>query len=176
MSLAPWPLGLRLSPRPAWAKIGNICVSFHAASIHTESSEPRLFCPAVLMRTLGHVLRVHIIVGTTRAGIVKINSILKELEPVSGIEPEYSAWNADVLPLNYTGTFPPSPCQPGGINRERIPEPRSLMQHKGRFPLKSMHMGGNRVLAHSRTERGLGLMPRNQKTRNTPKNTPIKPC
>lgn len=37
---------------PRWAQIGNVCVSFHAVSIHTS----RLFCPAVLMRTLGHIL------------------------------------------------------------------------------------------------------------------------
>ena len=57
---------------------------------------------------------MHIIVGTTRAGIVKINSILKELEPVMRIELTYSAWEADVLPLNYTGTFPPHDCGAGG--------------------------------------------------------------
>lgn len=126
------------------------------------------------MRTLGHILSGavtdrRLISPTAKRknmkseGIGNCPSQRRILEPVSGIEPEYSAWKADILPLNYTGTFPPSPCQPGGINRERILEPRSLMQHKGRFPLKSMHMGGNRVLAHSRTERGLGLMPRKQK-------------
>jgi hypothetical protein len=26
-----------------------------------------------------------------------------ELEPMTGIEPAYSAWEADVLPLNYIG-------------------------------------------------------------------------
>lgn len=26
------------------------------------------------------------------------------MEPVTGTEPAYSAWKADVLPLNYTGT------------------------------------------------------------------------
>ena len=134
MSLAPWPLVLRLSPRPAWAKIGNVCVSFHAASIHTESSEPRLFCPAVLMRTLGHILSGavtdrRLISPTAKRknmkseGIGNCPSQRRILEPVSGIEPEYSAWKADVLPLNYTGTFPPSPCQQGGINRERILDP-----------------------------------------------------
>ena len=30
---------------PRWAKIGNMCVSFHAVSIHTEGSAPRLFAP-----------------------------------------------------------------------------------------------------------------------------------
>lgn len=41
---------------PRWAQIGNVSVSFHAVSIHTEGSAPRLFFPAVLMRTLGHIL------------------------------------------------------------------------------------------------------------------------
>jgi hypothetical protein len=27
------------------------------------------------------------------------------LEPMTGIEPAYSAWEADVLPLNYIGLF-----------------------------------------------------------------------
>jgi hypothetical protein len=27
------------------------------------------------------------------------------LEPMTGIEPAYSAWEADVLPLNYIGAF-----------------------------------------------------------------------
>lgn len=27
------------------------------------------------------------------------------VEPVTGIEPAFSAWEADVLPLNYTGLF-----------------------------------------------------------------------
>jgi integrase len=26
------------------------------------------------------------------------------MEPMTGIEPAYSAWEADVLPLNYIGT------------------------------------------------------------------------
>ena len=29
---------------------------------------------------------------------------LSGLEPMTGIEPAYSAWEADVLPLNYIGT------------------------------------------------------------------------
>jgi hypothetical protein len=33
------------------------------------------------------------------------NNILpaKRVEPMTGIEPAYSAWEADVLPLNYIG-------------------------------------------------------------------------
>jgi hypothetical protein len=27
-----------------------------------------------------------------------------DVEPMTGIEPAYSAWEADVLPLNYIGT------------------------------------------------------------------------
>jgi hypothetical protein len=27
------------------------------------------------------------------------------VEPMTGIEPAYSAWEADVLPLNYIGQF-----------------------------------------------------------------------
>jgi hypothetical protein len=30
-------------------------------------------------------------------------SALVEVEPMTGIEPAYSAWEADVLPLNYIG-------------------------------------------------------------------------
>jgi hypothetical protein len=29
----------------------------------------------------------------------------REGEPMTGIEPAYSAWEADVLPLNYIGTL-----------------------------------------------------------------------
>jgi integrase len=29
---------------------------------------------------------------------------LINVEPMTGIEPAYSAWEADVLPLNYIGT------------------------------------------------------------------------
>lgn len=38
-------------------------------------------------------------------GIVEADnpSQLDFVEPVTGIEPAYSAWEADVLPLNYTG-------------------------------------------------------------------------
>jgi hypothetical protein len=31
-----------------------------------------------------------------------LNTLLK-VEPMTGIEPAYSAWEADVLPLNYIG-------------------------------------------------------------------------
>jgi hypothetical protein len=30
-------------------------------------------------------------------------SLLVKMEPMTGIEPAYSAWEADVLPLNYIG-------------------------------------------------------------------------
>jgi hypothetical protein len=30
-------------------------------------------------------------------------SVLVRVEPMTGIEPAYSAWEADVLPLNYIG-------------------------------------------------------------------------
>jgi hypothetical protein len=33
------------------------------------------------------------------------NASLLEVEPMTGIEPAYSAWEADVLPLNYIGLF-----------------------------------------------------------------------
>jgi hypothetical protein len=35
--------------------------------------------------------------------------MLVRVEPMTGIEPAYSAWEADVLPLNYIGT----PGDPG---------------------------------------------------------------
>ena len=43
------------------------------------------------------------------SGIGNCPSQRRILEPVSGIEPEYSAWKADVLPLNYTGVSPDIP-------------------------------------------------------------------
>lgn len=36
---------------------------------------------------------------------VRIAFLLVTVEPMTGIEPAYSAWEADVLPLNYIGTF-----------------------------------------------------------------------
>jgi hypothetical protein len=33
-----------------------------------------------------------------------VTSVLIRVEPMTGIEPAYSAWEADVLPLNYIGT------------------------------------------------------------------------
>jgi hypothetical protein len=30
---------------------------------------------------------------------------LPDVEPMTGIEPAFSAWEADVLPLNYIGMF-----------------------------------------------------------------------
>ena len=38
---------------------------------------------------------------------------------MTGTEPAYSAWKADVLPLNYTGMTRPVRL-PGGSNREEI--------------------------------------------------------
>lgn len=38
-------------------------------------------------------------------GRMKRVFVLVDLEPVTGIEPALSAWEADVLPLNYTGTL-----------------------------------------------------------------------
>jgi hypothetical protein len=32
-----------------------------------------------------------------------VASALVDMEPMTGIEPAYSAWEADVLPLNYIG-------------------------------------------------------------------------
>lgn len=44
--------------------------------------------------------------GYGRAAVVAGAPLIK-LEPVTGIEPAYSAWEADVLPLNYTGMLEP---------------------------------------------------------------------
>ena len=116
---------------PRWAQIGNVCVSFHAVSIHTEKV-PRL--PVVLPR------RPHADIGTCSirrcdgqaldiacrqeirnthdySGIGNCPSQRRILEPVSGIEPEYSAWKADVLPLNYTGM--PRPTIAGRVGKNR---------------------------------------------------------
>jgi hypothetical protein len=35
--------------------------------------------------------------------MVRTESGLLNVEPMTGIEPAYSAWEADVLPLNYIG-------------------------------------------------------------------------
>ena len=35
------------------------------------------------------------------------------MEPMTGIEPAYSAWEADVLPLNYIGMVPLQDINPG---------------------------------------------------------------
>jgi hypothetical protein len=34
---------------------------------------------------------------------IRTAKVLVKLEPMTGIEPAYSAWEADVLPLNYIG-------------------------------------------------------------------------
>jgi hypothetical protein len=39
----------------------------------------------------------------TRPGSRATRSALLDVEPMTGIEPAYSAWEADVLPLNYIG-------------------------------------------------------------------------
>ena len=40
---------------------------------------------------------------TTTTGIT--DAAPRAVEPMTGIEPAYSAWEADVLPLNYIGRF-----------------------------------------------------------------------
>lgn len=40
-------------------------------------------------------------------------SPLVGVEPMTGIEPAYSAWEADVLPLNYIGMVPLQDINPG---------------------------------------------------------------
>jgi hypothetical protein len=41
---------------------------------------------------------------TQGAGHVDVTALnCGEMEPMTGIEPAYSAWEADVLPLNYIG-------------------------------------------------------------------------
>lgn len=118
---------------PRWAQIGNVCVSFHAVSIHTEKV-PRL--PVVLPRrphadigtcsirrcdgqTLDIACRQEIRNNHDYSGIGNCPSQRRILEPVSGIEPEYSAWKADVLPLNYTGTLPPRHAPGRDIREEK---------------------------------------------------------
>ena len=46
-------------------------------------------------------------VVTPRVGnrTVRTAYVLVSVEPMTGIEPAYSAWEADVLPLNYIGLF-----------------------------------------------------------------------
>ena len=47
------------------------------------------------------------------------------LERVTGIEPALSAWEADVLPLNYTRARPPQPPRGGlcSVRPDIVPEP-----------------------------------------------------
>jgi hypothetical protein len=40
---------------------------------------------------------------TGRFEQIRTASVLVQVEPMTGIEPAYSAWEADVLPLNYIG-------------------------------------------------------------------------
>ena len=43
------------------------------------------------------------VLGSQRNGLHR-QYALAHVEPMTGIEPAYSAWEADVLPLNYIGT------------------------------------------------------------------------
>jgi hypothetical protein len=46
------------------------------------------------------------VLSTERACSYESNGIVPgHVEPMTGIEPAYSAWEADVLPLNYIGLF-----------------------------------------------------------------------
>ena len=44
---------------------------------------------------------------------IRTVSMLVVVEPMTGIEPAYSAWEADVLPLNYIGMVPLQDINPG---------------------------------------------------------------
>ena len=59
------------------------------------------------------------------------------MEPMTGIEPAYSAWEADVLPLNYIGVvltkdsnparpLHPIPVRGGGARPEPTPDDNGL--------------------------------------------------
>ena len=45
----------------------------------------------------------HLLVGPAFFGARKLPFSCGFVEPMTGIEPAYSAWEADVLPLNYIG-------------------------------------------------------------------------
>jgi integrase len=57
---------------------------------------------ATLDRVVRELMRQRV---TSRPGnrTVRTASLLVNVEPMTGIEPAYSAWEADVLPLNYIG-------------------------------------------------------------------------
>ena len=59
--------------------------------------------------------------------------VLVRVEPMTGIEPAYSAWEADVLPLNYIGA-------PGKVRPEKASIP---------------HRAGSQVLRLVLSPRGL---------------------
>jgi hypothetical protein len=56
----------------------------------------------------GHEQRAAVGIGQVPARLADPRSTtfpLVRIEPMTGIEPAYSAWEADVLPLNYIGLF-----------------------------------------------------------------------
>jgi hypothetical protein len=46
------------------------------------------------------------------------------VERVTGIEPALSAWEADVLPLNYTRAAPPTRRRPAWVRLDIVPDKR----------------------------------------------------
>ena len=56
------------------------------------------------------------------------------MERVKGIEPSYAAWEAAVLPLNYTRIGPLNACLRNGGNRE-------YTVHAPRFPRCQTYLG-----------------------------------
>ena len=63
------------------------------------------------------------------------------MERVKGIEPSYEAWEAAVLPLNYTRIGPLNACLRNGGNREytvHVPRRLHCQTHLGIRALKSV--------------------------------------
>ena len=79
----------------------SVPVTDSTATIRVALDEVLLMCwpPAPLERANVHCKALF---GTTRPSPVRRSSSGFILERVTGIGPAYSAWEADVLPLNYT--------------------------------------------------------------------------
>ena len=96
-------------------------------------SKSQLNDPAVvgrLVRSEGRsaTVRQERMAARARPGRPTGREALLEVEPMTGIEPAYSAWEADVLPLNYIGVWLDRLAGPrqtadqgGGVLREPHP-------------------------------------------------------
>src|SRR5437764_7001421 len=80
-----------------------------------------------------------------------------KMERVKGIEPSLSAWEADVLPLNYTRVAPPETALTARIAFRRAAErPRSAGRDRHRTPRhRPLRRDPGPALEHRRAARPL---------------------